>query len=289
MDVRLPSSRALEAFISAAETLSFTTAANRLNITSSAVSHRIMALEEEIGVNLFNRDGKKISLTKEGEDYYSQISPLIDSIKVSTHGINRSVRDNIISISSFQLFTENWLSSKIDGFLQLYPAANIEFRTLRLRRVTDPDITIKIIREGEERMGFEKLFDWKIVPACHRKLIAERQIKSPSDLVNAHLIETISARDVWPLWLSRAGLKGLRFTKTIIVDSASLHVNLIKRGIGVGMVADFMLPSLEEEEVVAPFEIRNRYPGGIYINRYNKNERPIVASFRDWLFSQSML
>lgn len=286
MDINLPSLRSLEAFICAAEALSFTEAANRLNITPSAVGHRITTLEQEVGVALFFRDGKKISLTSHGREYYYQISPALESMKKSTHNIGKMTKENSISISSFQLFSGSWLSEKIGDFIKIFPDANIEFRSLRLRRVTDADITIKIIREGEERAGFDKLMDWNILPACHRNLIREYNIKDPADLARAHIIETVSAPDVWPLWLDHVGLQDLPFPKTLLVDSAQLQVDLIKRGAGTGMVADFLIQSLKDYDVVAPFRMFHKYSGGIYINKTSRHEREIVTVFRNWMQGQ---
>jgi LysR family glycine cleavage system transcriptional activator len=69
MASRLPPLNALHAFEVAARHLSFTRAADELNVTQGAVSHRIRALEERLGRPLFRRDGRAMALTEAGEDY----------------------------------------------------------------------------------------------------------------------------------------------------------------------------------------------------------------------------
>ena len=68
MSDRLPTLNGLRAFESAARHLSFTKAAAELNVTQTAVSHLIGRLEEQLGVMLFRRQNRNLSLTPEGQD-----------------------------------------------------------------------------------------------------------------------------------------------------------------------------------------------------------------------------
>ena len=60
----------LECFLAVAETLNFSKAAGMVNISQPAVSHQISSLEAELGVTLFKRDPRELSLTSEGENVY---------------------------------------------------------------------------------------------------------------------------------------------------------------------------------------------------------------------------
>ena len=66
---KLPPLTALEGFESAARLKSFSLAAEELNITQSAVSHQIRALEEFFNLSLFNRVGRSVELTVAGHDF----------------------------------------------------------------------------------------------------------------------------------------------------------------------------------------------------------------------------
>ena len=69
MTARLPSLNGLRAFEAAARHLSFTQAASELNVTQTAISHQIKRLEEELGVRLFIRQNRSLTLTAEAQDY----------------------------------------------------------------------------------------------------------------------------------------------------------------------------------------------------------------------------
>ena len=56
-------------FVALAASLNFTRAAERVHVTQSTLSHQIKQLEEELGKQLFNRIGKRVTLTEEGESF----------------------------------------------------------------------------------------------------------------------------------------------------------------------------------------------------------------------------
>lgn len=66
MTARLPSLNGLRAFEAAARHLSFTHAAQELNVTQTAISHQIRRLEEELGIRLFIRQSRSLALTPAG-------------------------------------------------------------------------------------------------------------------------------------------------------------------------------------------------------------------------------
>src|SRR3954469_5183794 len=77
---RTPSLDALRIFVVAARHLSFTEAANELNLTQSAVSHRIRGLEEELGLSLFNRLTRRLELTSHGRALAHRVEQAIGEI-----------------------------------------------------------------------------------------------------------------------------------------------------------------------------------------------------------------
>ena len=66
----------LECFLAVARNLSFSKAAREVKITQPAVSHQIRSLEEELGVNLFRRTSKSVSLTQEGRRFFPDAGEL---------------------------------------------------------------------------------------------------------------------------------------------------------------------------------------------------------------------
>ena len=112
MDARLPSLRGIQAFAHVVKFGSFRLAAERLNVSVSAISHRIHALEEEVGLALFERVGRGMKLTRSGEVYRDRVLPLIESLVVATDAAQREAADSSLRISSFQLFHSHWLAPR---------------------------------------------------------------------------------------------------------------------------------------------------------------------------------
>jgi DNA-binding transcriptional LysR family regulator len=75
----LPPLNALRAFEAAARHLSFTRAAEELNVTQAAVSHQVKALEERIGVKLFRRLTRGLLLTEDGHALLPDLREAFDS------------------------------------------------------------------------------------------------------------------------------------------------------------------------------------------------------------------
>jgi DNA-binding transcriptional LysR family regulator len=285
---RLPSLRGIEAFVNAAETLSFRTAAERLNVTVSAVSHRIHTLEKEIGLRLFVRSGRALTLTAGGVDYRDRLLPLVGQLQQASHAVHDASKSQSVRIASFQLFHAHWLAPRIGRFVDINPKADIELLTLRRRKMIHPDITIRILRLGEVGADDELLFDWNVAPICKIELVDHYGLRTPADLTRAILIQTSSALDVWPLWFAAAGLPEGMPHRSIFADSPSLNVDLVALGIGVGITADFLAEqSRQQGLLVQPFATTYRYPGGVFINRATSQERPAVAEFREWLTKEA--
>ena len=88
---KLPSLNFLSTFETVARHLSFTNAAKELYVSQAAVSHQIRSLEENLGVELFHRDNRKIILTKEGEKLLPSVVSGLQGISDSLDKIRSSL------------------------------------------------------------------------------------------------------------------------------------------------------------------------------------------------------
>jgi len=80
----------LKAFVAVAECRSFSHAAERLFMTQPAVSKRVAALEEDLGIALFDRLGRSIQLTEAGEKFLVSARRILDDITVSREEVRRT-------------------------------------------------------------------------------------------------------------------------------------------------------------------------------------------------------
>ncbi|MFZ7109858.1 LysR family transcriptional regulator, partial [Avibacterium avium] len=117
----------LKHFLTAAQAGSFTKAAAQLGVSTSALSHSIGKLEEELKIKLFNRTTRSLATTEAGEQLFQQLLPLFAQIDDHLDALS-SFRDSLsgkLRINgadySFMLLWE-----KFDRFMQRYPEVELE-------------------------------------------------------------------------------------------------------------------------------------------------------------------
>src|SRR4051812_25909134 len=96
---RVPPLNALKSFEAAARHGSFTRAAAELCVTQGAVSHQVKALESELGIKLFARDGKRLILTQAGRDYHLVLRDALDRISVGTDRLLQRDKAGVLTVS----------------------------------------------------------------------------------------------------------------------------------------------------------------------------------------------
>lgn len=119
---------ALNTFIAVAEKLNFRAVADMLGISASAVSQQINGLEEQLGLRLFNRTTRSVSLTEDGKGLYRQIAPLLENLAGALRQAqSRSqIIQGHIRIHAFRSAAEMFLDSRLPAFLASYPEVHID-------------------------------------------------------------------------------------------------------------------------------------------------------------------
>src|SRR5579872_7431159 len=112
MSLPLPSLNGLRAFEAAARHLSFTRAADELNVTQTAISHQIRRLEEQLGIPLFVRRNRALELTREASDYLPAIRSAFADLHRATEKLRRADRDARLTVSTTASLATKWLVSR---------------------------------------------------------------------------------------------------------------------------------------------------------------------------------
>src|ERR1700731_2409085 len=114
---KLPNLNALRAFEAAARLESFSQAAQELFVTHGAISHRIRALEDALGVALFMRDGKRVRLTECGRTYAGQVRLAMLDIAQATQAVRAGERERRLIVSVLPSFAARWLMPRLGRFI----------------------------------------------------------------------------------------------------------------------------------------------------------------------------
>src|ERR1700744_3400710 len=125
MTARLPSLNGLRAFEAAARHLSFTAAATELNVTQTAISHQIRRLEEELGLRLFVRQNRSLTLTPEAREYLPGIRAAFNDLRLATDRLLRKGDDRVLTVSTLASFAAKWLLPRLSTFQQAHPDIDV--------------------------------------------------------------------------------------------------------------------------------------------------------------------
>lgn len=250
---RLPPLQNLEAFEAAARHLSFTKAAEEVNLSQSAVSRQIKHLEDSMDVRLFTRTHKNITLTKAGRTLLSGIERSLAELRRTVESIENDKSPTVI-ISASMAIASFWLLPGIAEFRARHPEIRVrvvagdgdEYAAL-LNNETD----FTIIYDHRKRSDFMsiELFEEMIFPVCTPAYLAHRKISTVEQLSKEHLIdfEVKHLRTVknWPDWFRRTGCETRGINYTISVSNYDLACRAAYSGQGVMLMWAYVAPLSE--------------------------------------------
>lgn len=280
---RLPSLRNIETFVCLSEVSSLRRASERLNITVSAVSHRIHALEAEVKAKLFERSGRGLRLTQAGRNYLAALAPAFKSMREAVDTISVSPTVDTIRVLAPGMFLSSWLLPRLSSFMEMHPHFNFELITLGSRKTADITIAPMTIATG--RKGAIDFFDVIVFPICTPDFARRNHLKAPADLMRVPLIDI--GDESWLLWLARAGLDPNVAARTIRVDTQPLMYDAVVRGLGVGMGASYLIEDqLASAQVIRPFNIACRLSSHMSLLVRQETDRPAQRAFATWVREQ---
>lgn len=293
MPLRLPPLSSLRFFEAAGRHQSFKLAAAELNVTPSAVSHGIVSLEQALGVELFVREPRGLSLTPEGADYLLYISEAFSLIANGTQRLPNRRAHQTIAVSCAPTLASRWLLPRLHGFRQRWPNISVTVDTSR-QQVGFPvdgfDFAIRMSRAPVAGAAWSRLFGEKLVPVCsssYRTTLIDGTGKP--DLRRAALIHVNPASEDWQAWLEGAGLDGIALSGGLRVDTIQLAFEAAAAGLGVALgrrpLVDGDLGSGALVEV--GMEAISADTAYWLVSSEGVDHRPHLAGFRQWLLREA--
>ena len=224
MNREIPSFNAIRFFEAAARHLSFTKAGEELFVTQGAVSKQIKQLEEQLGCQLFARNGPNLQLTSHGLGFQKTVSAAIDTIKQGVSELRRQSA-NTLRASVLPSFATNWLIPRLHELDRLEPVLSLEllpsYEKVDFSLKTDIDIAIRLGSGDWPGLYALQLTEDNMFPVCS-PVIAEG-INDVDDLVDATLLVEVRPYDEWSkwfaLWVNPTGRRIKNYTKTRILRS----------------------------------------------------------------------
>src|SRR5918998_5790517 len=133
----LPPLDLLVGFEAAARHLSFTKAGEELFLTQSAVSRQMKELEDQLGVELFQRRHRALVLTDAGRQFYASAAQVLTTMRAATDRLRAQVGKKALSVTTTHSFASLWLIPRLAGFTRAHPGVDV--RITAETRVQDLD------------------------------------------------------------------------------------------------------------------------------------------------------
>jgi DNA-binding transcriptional LysR family regulator len=281
---------ALSAFESAARHQNFAHAAEELNLTASAVSHHVRKLESRLGVALFQRHARGVTLTAEGR----KLADASGSALADMESVLRAVgakRDEArrVRITTLHSLAYTWLIPRLGGFTERHPEVLLTFDTeTALTRFDDggPDLGIRHGVGHWPGLTAHYLMDETLFPVASPRMRGFDAVRTPADIARLPLILDL-ARQGWHDWFRAADVHGAQLDERFHFSDTTEAFNAAACGLGA---------ALARERVVAPYLEDGRLvvlPGPRLPARWSyhvvypahRRLRPAAQLFVDWLLS----
>lgn len=260
---QLPSLDLLRGFESAARHLSFTQAAAELFLTQSAVSRQIANLEERLGVSLFVRRNRGLSLTDAGENLRSAVAAALRVVDDAMTRI-RAPAPRGLNVTASVAFSALWLVPRLPRFSKMHPGIDVRLSAtsavLNLER-DRIDVAVRYCAPEAAPRDAVKLIDGDVVPVCSPKLLRDRSqpLRTPSELRHHVLIhyddpDRPMPWHAWSTWLEAAGVSDLKPVGSLHFSHLDHAIRAAAEGQGVALGTRSMLADMiSDGRLAVPF------------------------------------
>ena len=290
----LPPLETLIAFEAVGRNGSFTRAATELCLTQSAVSKQIRALEDSLGVALFERRARGIRLTAAGEGFYAEVSAGLERLLRASARIRAAHHSHSVSVLCTHAMAQYWLFPRLLDFNREHPGLTVNLQAsneLDESRVADHDFAILYGGGRWSSLDADFLFPEIVYPIASSRLDTA-PVASPADLTALPLIELdTSAWDCidWRDWFAHFGVDHVPADDAPTFNQLTLSYKAVEQGLGVGLGWEYMV-----REAIARGELRRIGAFELVTGQaeylVRPRHRPPSAAanlFRSWLLGQA--
>ncbi|MER9895388.1 transcriptional regulator GcvA [Mesorhizobium sp. M0119] len=291
MPRKLPPLTTLPSFEAAARLLSFSKAAEELHVTHGAISRAIKNLEDQLGVQLFERGTRSVSLTAVGEPYARAVREVLDQLATATAAATDRYSSSTLNVSTSDGFAGRWLVPRLYRFHRAH--GDIDVRVSTSGKLTNflgdgIDVAVRYGSGNCPGLTSEFLTGEEVFPVCSPKLLeGAHPLRTPQDLRHHTLIRDSFPID-WATWLASAGVEGVDPQSGITFDSATFAMESAAQGEGVVLGRTMLVAAdLAAGRLVRPFGHALKSPSSFYLVYPPEAIRQRkVKAFRDWLLSE---
>lgn len=255
---KIPGTDLLLAFEAAARHENFTRTAEELCLTQSAICRQILTLESQLGVALFDRVKRRVTLSEAGQTYAKQVRQALKQLEHDTLSImaHRGV-GGVLELAVVPTFATRWLIPRLADFQTKNASITLDLTTRAepfMFSETPFDAAIHCGSGIWPGAVSEYLFGEELIPVCSPALLNGQTQIAISELEALPLLHQSSRPDAWREWFEAAGHSNVNTMGGPRYELFSMLVGAAKVGLGVTLVPRFFVQNneLASGELISP-------------------------------------
>lgn len=300
----------LRGFEAAARHLSFTLAAQELNLTQGAVSRQVIQLEQDLGTALFERRIRRLLLTPAGQNFYVATKAALRLLDQAAAGLHGDSEETRITVSVLPTIGALWLMPKLHRFRKTHP--KIDLRLVSSIEPFSPSSETEIaIRVGQppgkantaegpridltmatkwDGLSFIELMPDLLVPVVSKKLALDPQLTLREALASVPRIHVSSRRHAWPDWLAAQGIDMPARSDDVECGHFFMALDAMRDRQGIALVPALILADLEYQRDVDILPFTPRPSAGSYHAVFQRAHvsNSAVSAFLTWLQEEAV-
>jgi len=286
---RLPHLTWLRAFEASARHLSFTNAAQELNLTQAAISKQVKLLEHYLREPLFERKPRSLVLTKVGAAYLPKVRDGFERLAAGTEEVFGLRRSEVLTVRAPVGYSVNWIAPRLKGFFHHHPDINLRLVSSVWGDQFDNERFDLDIQYGTGNWPGYKAdrLTWEVIkPVCAPSLLyGKNAIRKPADLAHHRLLHVLGYEEGWADWLRFAKTNGINSGQGLQFDTSLLAFEFAAHGGGVALARSSMFSiEIERGRLVEPFSIEAPLHEAFHlISPETGRDHPDAQKFREWL------
>ncbi len=286
--MRMPAFPALRAFEAAARHENFSRAADELHLTHGAISHQVRALEDELGVPLFVRNGRHVKITPDGRKFAQSLTKAFADIVQAADAVRPRQGCRRLSISSIPSFAARWLAPRLGQFIERHPDIEVllqasgQLQDLEREAI---DVGIRFGRGRYPGLVVQHLMGDIYYPVVSPSYRGGDLPRTPRDLAQATLLRS---NEPWLPWFRAAGLDLAEPSGGVMYEDLSMLIRSAVDGDGVALVRHVVaMQEIGSGQLVRLFDIATPSADEYYfVSPPATAAQPHVEAFRAWLLGE---
>ena len=285
---RWPNLVALRAFEAAARHQNFSRAADETHVTHGAISHQVRALEQDLGVALFTRHGKRLTITPQGLRFAQAVRYALQDIADATQVLREETRHKRLTVSAIPSFAARWLAPRLGKFIDQNPDTELVLQSSgQLHDLVRDGIDVGI-RFGQGQypgLVVERLMGDSYYPVASPGYHQGQLPTLPQQLKPAQLLRS---DEPWLPWFQAAGLKLAEPSGGVRFQDLSLLIRSAMDGDGIALVRQVVVTQeMAAGELVRLFDVAVKSTSDYYLAcPPDALRKPQVQGFRRWLLEE---